>query len=353
VSEEKPAKGSASASDLPESHLPQSHLPQSHLPQSHLPQSHLPRPILPRPIIRKMRWPFPLIWLVPIAAAGLAGYYAWEHHREQGPEITIHFNDASGLKADESQVIYRGVEIGEVESLSLSPDAKSAIVRVQLRRDQYPFAERGAEFWIVRPEISETSVSGLSTIISGPFIQAKPGSGDSVSDFVGQEREPIQDGPGVKVILHTPHMEHLQLESPVYFRGLQVGLIQDIRFASDSTEVNVTVLIWKRYQNLLRTNSVFWTEKGADIKGGIFSGIKIDLKSLHEILTGGIVFATPDHPGRQAEDGESFPLHDEVNKDWLDWSPQIPLEQAPSTSPAIPPASTSGQNSLSMQVKKQ
>jgi paraquat-inducible protein B len=282
---------------------------------------------------------------VPIAAALLAGYYAWQHHREHGPEITIQFKDVSGLKVDESSVIYRGVEIGEVESLKLSPDAKGAIVRVQLRRDQYPFAEKGAEFWIVRPEISETSVSGLATLISGPFIQARPGSGDSVSDFVGLEREPIQDGPGIKVILHTPHMEHLQLESPAYFRGLQVGLIQDIRFSDDSTAVNVTVLIWQRYRDLLRSNSVFWTEKGADIKGGIFSGIKVDVKSLHEILTGGIAFATPDRPARRAEEGDSFTLHDEPDKDWLTWSPQIPLVQAATTSPANPLESKSGDES--------
>ncbi len=200
---------------------------------------------LPRPIVKKMRWPVPLIWLVPIAAALLAGFFAWEHHRELGPEITIQFNDASGLKAGESSVIYRGVEIGQVESLELSPDTKHAIVRVQLRHDQYPFAENGAQFWIVRPEISETNVSGLDTIISGPFILARPGSGDSSSDFVGLEREPIETGPGIRVILHTAHLEHLQLESPVYFRGLQVGLIQDIRFSNDATEVNVTAIIWQ------------------------------------------------------------------------------------------------------------
>jgi paraquat-inducible protein B len=300
-----------------------------------------------------MHWPVPLIWLVPIAAAVLAGFYAWEHHREQGPEITIQFNDASGLKAGESSVVYRGVEIGQVDSLELSPDTKHAIVRVQLRRDQYPFAENGAQFWIVRPEISETNVSGLDTIISGPFIQAMPGSGDSNSDFTGLEREPIPSGPGVRVILHTAHLEHLQSESPVFFRGLQVGLIQDIRFASDATEVNVTVIIWKRYQDLLRTNSVFWTEKGADVKGGIFSGIKIDLKSLHEILTGGIVFATPDRPGNPVDDGASFPLNDEPAKAWLEWSPAIPLEQAPSTSAAAPAEGKRREDSLPTQVKKQ
>ncbi len=88
------------------------------------------------------------------------------------------------------------------------------------------------------------------------------------------------------------------------------------------------------------------------MKGGIFSGIKVDLKSLHEILTGGIVFATPDRAGQAVEDGQSFPLNDEPAKAWLEWAPQIPLEQAPSTSAIIPPEAKPGQNVFPTQIKK-
>ncbi len=57
---------------------------------------------LPRPIIRKMRWPFPLIWVVPVVAAALTGYFLYERHRERGREITIEFTEAPGLKPGES-----------------------------------------------------------------------------------------------------------------------------------------------------------------------------------------------------------------------------------------------------------
>ena len=53
---------------------------------------------LPRPVVKKMRWPFPIIWLVPLAAAILTAFFLRDKIRERGTEITIQFNDGSGLK---------------------------------------------------------------------------------------------------------------------------------------------------------------------------------------------------------------------------------------------------------------
>jgi hypothetical protein len=47
----------------------------------------------PLPKIKKMRWPFPIIWIVPVIAACLAGYYVEQHHQENGIEIAISFDD--------------------------------------------------------------------------------------------------------------------------------------------------------------------------------------------------------------------------------------------------------------------
>ncbi len=45
-----------------------------------------------------MRWPYPLIWLVPLAAVTL-GVYLHRHSRDQGPTITIQFKDVDGLRS--------------------------------------------------------------------------------------------------------------------------------------------------------------------------------------------------------------------------------------------------------------
>ena len=46
--------------------------------------------------------------------------------RSIGPEISIRFGDASGLRIGQTPVNYRGVQIGEVSRIELSDDRKQA-----------------------------------------------------------------------------------------------------------------------------------------------------------------------------------------------------------------------------------
>src|SRR5580658_7422685 len=77
---------------------------------------------LPKPIMRKMRWPYLLVWIVPLLAAIAAGFYMYEYFQQRGREITITFFDGSGIKESESKVMHRGVEVGEVTGIELGAD---------------------------------------------------------------------------------------------------------------------------------------------------------------------------------------------------------------------------------------
>ncbi len=43
----------------------------------------VPAPVPPKPIVEKSRWPYPLIWLVPILAAIAAGSYYYFDHKDR------------------------------------------------------------------------------------------------------------------------------------------------------------------------------------------------------------------------------------------------------------------------------
>ena len=62
----------------------------------------------------------PLIWLVPVAAAILAGWFFYQRHQERGVEIVIQFTDGSGLKPSETTVAVSGVTVGRVRSVELA-----------------------------------------------------------------------------------------------------------------------------------------------------------------------------------------------------------------------------------------
>jgi len=95
--------------------------------------------------------------------------------------------------------------------------------------------------------------------------------------------------------------------------------------------VNVTVFIWKRYAPLVRDDTVFWTVSGADLKGGILSGMELKLESFRSLISGGVAFATPHNKAHEpsappAKEGTRFVLNDEEKKEWKEWTPKIPIE---------------------------
>jgi len=298
---------------------------------------------LPKPIVKRTHWFLSLVWVVPVFAAAVAAYYLYVHRADHGPLITLTITDATGLKIGQTRVVHLGVEVGQVADCQLSQDQKQALVRIRLKRSADSFAKKGATFWIVRPEISTQEISGLATILSGPYIDASPGSGDTQTEFTGLQSRPVSTEDGLRIVLKAPHLERLQPQSPVCFRGIEVGDIEDIQLSPDAASVDVHVFIRHRFIPLVKSNSQFWIVSAVDLKGGLFTGIQMRVESLRSLLTGGIGFATPaQNMGEQTTDGSEFVLHDEPKKDWLDWAPKIQIESDDSdmrpTNTPLPPS---------------
>ncbi len=284
---------------------------------------------LPEPIVERSRWPFPLIWLVPLAAVIASGFYLYVRHKDRGREITIEFADASGVRPDETPVYMHGAQVGQVTAVSVSQDHRHVQVRVQLLGRDRSIGQEGAKFWIVKPEFSAGDFKGLGTIVSGPYIEAVAGEGKDASQFKGLEKPPLNVADGLRVVLHSDRLEKMQVGSEVQFRGLQVGVVQDIRLGSDSTQVNATALIWHHYAPLVRKNSVFWTVSGADVHGGILTNVHVKLGSLQSLISGSVAFASPNEINDPAQDGQEFQLHADPKDEWLKWSPLIDLPGDP------------------------
>jgi paraquat-inducible protein B len=106
---------------------------------------------LPKAKVKRSRWRFPVVWVVPAIAAIVAGYLVYGRLEQLGPKITIRFKDGNGLKTGQTPIKYRGVQIGEVTAVELSPDQQAAVVRARLQRSAASIAKEGAVFWVCRP----------------------------------------------------------------------------------------------------------------------------------------------------------------------------------------------------------
>jgi paraquat-inducible protein B len=283
---------------------------------------------LPRARIRRRRL-FRLVWVVPAVALGVAVYLVWQHMRTVGPEIAIRFNDASGVRAGQTPIIYRGVPVGEVIQVSLSPERDQALVRARLQKPAAPLASEGAQFWIVRPQLSLNQVTGLSTVLSGPEIHILPGSGERLlSEFTGLEAAPVGMGmQGLRLVLRAERPGGIRVNTPVNYRGVEVGVVQRIDLAPNSASADVHVLIYSRYAPLVRAGSVFWNTSAVQASASILKGIELEVESLRTLFTGAIEFATPSEKGPRAGAGTVFFLHDKPRDEWLNWSPRIPLAE--------------------------
>ena len=266
-------------------------------------------------------------WLVPILATIVAVvlFMQWLHTR--GPLITITFENAQGLTAD-APIMYRGAIVGRVESVQLSNDTSNIIVSARLHATALNLAKEGTRWWIVRPEVSLEGITGLDTIISPRYLTLSAGSGKPKQSFLGIATSTMvnEQMNGVVFTLITDSIRGIAPSTPVYYRGIAVGTVTNIQFAPNAVAVIIDVVIKDEYANLVRTNTKFWSVSGIDFDFG-FTGISMNIGPVTSLLKGGIQLATPEPAGEFAPAGFGFELETEMDEDWLEWAPKLPLSR--------------------------
>ncbi|HEY5896949.1 MAG TPA: MlaD family protein [Burkholderiales bacterium] len=279
---------------------------------------------IPKARVRRRRV-FRLIWLVPVMAIAVAAYLVYYRMQDYGPQITVTFNDGGWLRVGQTPVRYRGVQVGEVTGVSLAKDEKHAVVRIRLNKSGSGIAREGSQFWIVRPRVGFGQITGLTTVLSGPEINVVPGKPDAAyqSEFAGVETPPSSVEGGLRIVLRAARPK-MRVDAPVYYRGVEVGVVHKLDLAPNALSADIYVVIYPRYTSLVREGSAFWDVSGVNVKGGLLKGMEVQFESLRAFINGGIEFATPPGTAR-AKPGTVFFLYDEPKKEWLAWSPKIPL----------------------------
>jgi paraquat-inducible protein B len=262
------------------------------------PPTAAPRDDLPEPVSRRRPVSASLIWLVPAIAAIVGAWLVIRATLAAGPTITISFQTAEGLEAAKTPVKYKSVVIGVVHDIRLSPDRNHVLVTVNLQKNAENFATAGSRFWVVRPRIDLNGVSGVDTLLSGPFIGADVGdSHEEARDFVGLETPPsvIHGTPGKSFKLHSRDLGSLDVGSPVYYRRIQVGRITSYQLDADGKGVSVYLFIDGPNDRFVTQSTRFWNASGVDVSVGA-DGLKVDTQSLATVIAGGIAFEDPPGP---------------------------------------------------------
>ncbi len=258
-----------------------------------------------QPEIQRRRWHLSLVWLVPLVAALIGLSMLLRAWQETGPSIEIRFETAAGLSAGKTPVQYRDVIVGSLTELELSEDRSGVIATVELDRGGEAFTREDTRFWVVRPRIGASGVSGLETLLSGGYIAADPGTSTTTSEsFEGLESPPqiIYDQAGSRFRVEAEDLGSLSVGSPVYYRKVPVGQVVSYELADSGESVNVELFVSAPYDRQVTDNTRFWNASGIELDLGA-GGVNVNMQSLVALVTGGLTFGSPPEDQQQAAAG--------------------------------------------------
>lgn len=268
------------------------------------------------------------VWLFPLFAVLICVYLFINYLNNKGPRIKIYFDDGASIQAEKTQVRFRGVPIGIVRDIQISEDTKQVVAIIDLDKAAKHFAVEGSKFWVVLPKVSLQGITGLETILEGPYISVTPGKNDDKEkdEFKGRlgsdQNDPLEDTSAYT--LETNNIESVGTGDPVTFRGLKVGSVSKVTLSKSAQTVQVQINVQNRYVKLIRTNTIFWRKVAVQANLGLFNS-EVKINSLESMLRGGIEFFTPTVPGEPAKSSTKFGLQSGPPKDVDKWNPNLDL----------------------------
>lgn len=263
--------------------------------------------------IRRRRARISPVWLIPLGAILIGCWLVYQNFLSRGPEITLVLDTAQGLDAGSTQVKVRNVEVGHVESVRLTDDYDGALAIIQMNPDTAELLSADSRFWVVKPRIGRQGISGLGTILSGAYIQLRPGQkNEKKYRFHVLQHPPVtsRNAPGVSIILTSDTPNALNVGDPIIFQGQTVGLVETAKFSVANERMRYRVFIKAPYSQIITQATQFWLRSGIDVHIGA-DGLDIRTGSLQTIFTGGVTFGLPDGvaPGDTVTDGAHFKLY--------------------------------------------
>lgn len=255
-----------------------------------------------------------VIWLVPAVAVVLGIWLVVDSYLGQGPNVTVKFQNAEGVEPGRTKVRALSVEIGLVSAVALADDLSGVNVTLDLDPTARRLLREDSRFWVVRPRIGATGITGLGTIISGSYIELDPGAGKAAGRrrFAGLNEVPLTDAltPGIRLRLISDTAGSIGIGNPVLYRGYRVGRVETAALDVQTEQVRYSIFIDAPYDKLVTQSSRFWDVSGVTAKLSA-DGLEIGIDSLQSLITGGVAFdvhrgATATGP---AEPMTEFRLH--------------------------------------------
>jgi paraquat-inducible protein B len=252
------------------------------------------------------------IWVLPLIILAVLGWIGYESYMKKGTNITIVFKSAEGLKEGVTPLEYKGLQLGKVTKISMHEDLKSVKVNILVKKEASKYvASESSKFWIKKPTVSLTKISGLSTIISGHKIELSPSfkteeeyeKGSKKIFFHGLDTQPDDEyeDEGYYISLIANDKDNVEVGTPIFYNKFQIGEIISKEFKYE--KVFLSAYIYDKFNYLVNKSSKFVINDALKVSYGA-SGLNIEVGSLYSALVGGVTVVTPNRDAKKIEKEE-------------------------------------------------
>ncbi len=245
--------------------------------------------------------------------------------------LTLQFSSGTGINTH-TKIRYQGITIGRLSRIWFDPEKEKVFARAAVQKNTAKLFRSESDLWLVKPQVDLSGIKHLDTVISGAYIDIRPGQGELTTSFVVQDTSPSVLGPypGLNLILEAPRLGSLKIGRPIYYRQIKIGQVTGVELGPTAQNVWIHININPEHSALVHRGSRFWNASGISISAGLFYGVSVKTESMEAIVAGGVAMATPEGEdmGTPAQNGNHFILADTPEKNWLEWSPTINLDQS-------------------------
>lgn len=249
------------------------------------------------------------IWMVPIFALFIAAWLAFEYYTSIGSVIKIHFAENAGLTAGQGQIRYKDIPIGKIIDIQMQENGDGVTVFASINSNFSDLINENSKFWIVKPEFSVLGISGLSTLVSGTYIDLYKGNSEKqASEFIGLEKPYRMPNTGNNYELIATENHSLSVGVPVFFKNIEIGQVETTTLNDDGSKVHFIISITKEYSPFVQVDSKFWIKSAVsiDVNDGVLG---VGVAPLPALLRGGInLSSSGKNTASMAENHASFEL---------------------------------------------
>lgn len=209
----------------------------------------------------------------------------------RGIPIKITLPDNNQISPNGSAIMYRGLEIGQINSLKLSDDKKDIIASATVEPAFTDYLNDGSRFVLEEAKLGLSGVENIGNLVRGNFLTLVPGTGERSREFTAIRKPELikQDAKALTFSLYADRSFGLTPDTTILYKGIKVGSITHVALVND--RVKFDAMVFEKYKHLIKSNNKFFVS-GSVSAELTDSGLNIDVPPTQALISGSISFTS-------------------------------------------------------------